>query len=65
MSDQTATDETSGPLAEGISYDEIALRAYFIALDHHSRGEPGDPLRDWIEAERLVVAERSRKPPEA
>ena len=65
MSDQPATDQPSGPRSEVVSYDEIALRAYFIALDRHSRGERGDPLRDWIEAERLAIAERSRKVPEA
>jgi hypothetical protein len=36
-------------------YDEIALRAYFIALQRHERGEPGDPLKDWVEAERQLL----------
>jgi hypothetical protein len=36
------------------SYDDIALRAYFIALDRHRRGEPADPSRDWLEAERQL-----------
>ena len=44
-----ATSETVKP-----SYDEIALRAYFIALNRHANGEPGDPLKDWIEAEKQL-----------
>ena len=36
------------------SYDEIALRAYFIALNRHAAGEPDDPIRDWVEAERQL-----------
>jgi hypothetical protein len=37
------------------SYDDIALRAYFIALDRHRRGQPSDPFKDWVEAERQLV----------
>jgi hypothetical protein len=37
------------------SYDEIAWKAYLIALDRHARGEPADPLRDWVEAEHLLL----------
>jgi len=44
-----ATPETAKPC-----YDTIALKAYFIALDRHARGEPGDPLKDWSEAERQL-----------
>jgi len=40
--------------------DDLARRAYFIALERHARGEPEDPLRDWLEAEREWVAERDR-----
>ena len=36
------------------TYDEIALRAYFIALERHARGESGNPLEDWHEAERQL-----------
>ena len=39
------------------SYDEIALRAYFIALHRHSHGTPGDALQDWTEAERQLRVE--------
>jgi hypothetical protein len=44
------------PSAPKPSYDAIALKAYFIALDRHARGEPGDPLKDWIEAENQLRA---------
>jgi len=37
------------------SYDAIALEAYFIALDRHARGEPSDPVKDWLEAERQLL----------
>jgi len=36
------------------SYDDIALRAYFIALGREQRGQGGDPLQDWMEAERQL-----------
>lgn len=39
------------------SYDEIALRAYFIGLDREARGEPSDPSRDWDEAERQLLVQ--------
>ena len=38
------------------SYDAIALKAYFIALDRHARGEEADPLKDWVEAEHQLKA---------
>jgi hypothetical protein len=37
------------------SYDAIVLEAFFIALDRHERGEPPDPLKDWLEAERQLT----------
>ncbi len=40
------------------TYDEIALRAYHIYLE---RGcTPGDPMEDWLNAER-ELAEQSSK----
>jgi hypothetical protein len=36
------------------TYDEIALRAYFLALDRHRRGEASDPEKDWTEAEQQL-----------
>lgn len=44
------------------SEEDLARRAYFIALERHARGEAEDPLRDWLEAEREWAAERARKP---
>jgi hypothetical protein len=38
--------------------EEIALRAYHIYLER--RGAPGNPLEDWIRAER-ELAEGSKK----
>jgi hypothetical protein len=35
------------------SYDEIALRAYHIYLERGST--PGDPMRDWLQAERELA----------
>ena len=32
------------------TYDEIALRAYHIYLERGTT--PGDPMQDWLEAER-------------
>lgn len=40
------------------SYDEIALRAYFIGLDRETRGEPSAPLQDWQEAEHQLSTTR-------
>jgi hypothetical protein len=37
------------------SYDDIALRAYFIGLDRAARGEPGAPQQDWAEAEEQLL----------
>lgn len=44
-----------------ISFDEISLRAYFIAERRQAMGWPGDPTSDWIEAERQLKAEAARK----
>ena len=44
-----ATDPATSP-----SYDEIALRAYFIGLDREARGEPSAPRQDWAEAEHQL-----------
>lgn len=37
----------------GPTSDEIARRAYFIALE---RGFPGDPVADWLQAEQQLRA---------
>jgi hypothetical protein len=42
------------------TYDEIALRAYHIYLERG--GTPGDPMQDWLQAEReLAEATGSKK----
>jgi hypothetical protein len=42
------------------TYDEIALRAYHIYLERGST--PGDPMQDWLQAEReLTQAPSSNK----
>jgi len=51
-SESGAGQESATGAAANPRYDAIALKAYFIALDRHARGEPADPLKDWLEAER-------------
>ncbi|MEP6668131.1 MAG: DUF2934 domain-containing protein [Chthoniobacter sp.] len=56
----TVDSPSDSPRTEGAApaskptYDEIALRAYFLALDRHRRGEPSDPQKDWTEAEQQL-----------
>jgi hypothetical protein len=48
--------------AAGPSYDQIALRAYHIYLERD--GAPGDPVQDWLQAEReltQILKKSSRK----
>jgi hypothetical protein len=33
------------------THDDIAIRAYFIAIE---RGGPGDPVADWLLAEQQL-----------
>jgi hypothetical protein len=43
--------------------DEIQLRAYEIYLERN--GAPGDPLNDWVQAERELqqkIGAKTRKP---
>jgi len=47
------------PPPDAALYDAITLKAYFIALDRHARGEPADPLKDWLEAERQIKGARA------
>jgi hypothetical protein len=47
------------------SYDEIALRAYFIGLDREARGEPSAPLQDWAEAEHQLSPQTECTAPES
>lgn len=41
-----------------ISQEEISLRAYYIAESRRSRGESGDEISDWLEAERQLRIEK-------
>ena len=43
----------------GVTAEDIALRAYFIAEKRRHNGLPGDEHHDWIEAERQLRAERA------
>jgi hypothetical protein len=48
----------SRPKRTAPTYDEIALRAYHIYLE---RGcTPGDPMQDWLQAERELSAPPSK-----
>lgn len=47
--------------APAISSDDIALRAYFIAERRQKMGWHGDSTGDWVEAERQLKAEATRK----
>jgi len=42
------------------TYQEIALRAYYIAEDRCRQGRSGCPESDWLQAESAVSAEYSR-----
>jgi Protein of unknown function (DUF2934) len=43
--------DNSSRSSNGLSYDAIATRAYFIALEH---GFQSDPVADWLTAERQL-----------
>jgi hypothetical protein len=40
-----------------VSVDLVALRAYFISQKRLEDGIEGDPLADWLEAERQLSSE--------
>ena len=40
-----------------VTYEMIAVRAYFLAENRQSNGHPGDHDADWLEAERQLKAE--------
>lgn len=50
--DSTPPDDPRRPAMRKPSYDEIAMHAYFIALEKARLGQPSHPLEDWIQAER-------------
>lgn len=42
------------PVVVEITYEEISLRAYFIAENRNKLGLPGSEHDDWVEAERQL-----------
>ena len=43
--------------AEGAAHDEaIRYRAYELYLSRSAAGVPGDPLSDWLQAERDITS---------
>lgn len=44
-----------------INHDDVCLRAYFIGERRLKEGRVGDSHSDWLEAERQLLAESSRK----
>lgn len=44
-------------LTQAVTYEMIAVRAYFLAENRQSNGHPGDHDADWLEAERQLKAE--------
>lgn len=48
------------PLIKGTVHcreEDIRKRAYEIYLERISRNEPGDEMRDWLEAQRQLADE--------
>ena len=43
--------------------EQIQARAYEIYLERH--GAPGNPLEDWVRAERELASDAARKPRKA
>lgn len=48
----------SKPTPKRSTHDKIALRAYEIYLARN--GAPGNPLEDWVRAEREILAKPKR-----
>ena len=44
-----------------ITVEDISLRAYFIAERRKGLGWPGDETSDWVEAERQLLSEATKK----
>lgn len=49
------------PATPAYTQDDVALRAYFIAEKRRADGLPGDEHGDWIEAERQLALESTKK----
>ena len=52
-----ATKTTTKKTDSAPPHDEIAHEAFKLYQSRH--GAPGDPVADWFEATRIVLAERS------
>lgn len=50
-----APTESIAPTITQPTRDDIARRAYEISQQRH--GQPGDPLSDWLQAERELTAD--------
>lgn len=44
-------------MASEVTFERIAVRAYFLSENRHAHGVPGDSQSDWHEAERQLRAE--------
>ena len=56
---RAASTKTKSPSAKKLSHQEkVALRAYEIYLERN--GSPGNPLEDWVRAEREVMQKSSK-----
>jgi hypothetical protein len=54
-----AIEKAEPAASEGINWQDVAIRAYFISEKRRSTGLPGDEHQDWLEAERQVAEESS------
>lgn len=50
-------DTPAVPAGTQFAPEIIALRAYFISQQRQVEGRDGDPLSDWLEAERQLLSE--------
>ena len=55
--------KSKSPAKKISTHETIAMRAYEIYLERN--GAPGDPLEDWVRAEREVLAAAAPKPKRA
>jgi len=53
--------KTAKSAVPAYTQDDVALRAYFIAERRRAEGRPGDEHGDWIEAERQLAQESTKK----
>jgi len=51
------------PKPPAYTQNDVALRAYFISEKRRAEGLPGDEHQDWLEAERQIIVESSKKKP--